>query len=237
MSFGGRGGRGGSGRGLAQRQLPFGLDYSDVGTNQTSDKPQISMPVNGIPMKFEKVFASHFISFQAEVKDGPFYTGSSLDFEGSKVKKLEIDEDGINDGLKRYSDKYLKKRKIGRSIDEHPYNIEFFPQELYKVMGVDDKKKKKLLSISQLKNSSEVLQLIENDTNSKDMLLEKLKELESVAEDDTSATKNNDDANEVEDDDEFEDEDDDDDYNAEKYFDDGDEFGDEDDYNDQEAEF
>lgn len=183
------------------------------------------MPVNGNASKIEKIFAGHFINFQSTVKDGPFYTGSNLELDSKD--KSEIDEEGINDGIKRYSDRYIKKRKIGRSIDEHPYVIEFFPQELYKVMGVDDKKKKKLLSLSKLKNSKEVIDNLENDGNS---ILERLKDM---AEDEENEKEEEPEPEENLDD-EFEEEDD-DDYNAEKYFEDGEDFGDEDDYNDEAA--
>ncbi|CAM9015493.1 unnamed protein product [Wickerhamomyces anomalus] len=210
MSFGGRGGGG------FQRNLPFGLDYSDI-TNGTIE--------NEKPVK--KIFAGHFINFQNSIKDGPFYTGSNLELDSNSKDKSEIDEEGINDGIKRYSDRYIKKRKIGRSIDEHPYVIEFFPQELYKVMGVDDKKKKKLLSLSKLKNSKEVIDNLENDGNS---ILERLK---GMAEEEENE-KDEEPEPEENLDDEFEEEDD-DDYNAEKYFDDGEDFGDEDDYNDEAA--
>lgn len=150
-----------------------------------------------------------------------------MELDSNSKDKSEIDEEGINDGIKRYSDRYIKKRKIGRSIDEHPYVIEFFPQELYKVMGVDDKKKKKLLSLSKLKNSKEVIDNLENDGNS---ILERLK---GMAEEEENK-KDEEPEPEENLDDEFEEEDD-DDYNAEKYFDDGEDFGDEDDYNDEAA--
>ncbi len=150
-----------------------------------------------------------------------------MELDSNSKDKSEIDEEGINDGIKRYSDRYIKKRKIGRSIDEHPYVIEFFPQELYKVMGVDDKKKKKLLSLSKLKNSKEVIDNLEKDGNS---ILERLK---GMAEEEENE-KDEEPEPEENLDDEFEEEDD-DDYNAEKYFDDGEDFGDEDDYNDEAA--
>lgn len=186
--------------------------------------------MNGNPSKIEKIYAGHFINFQRTVKDGPFFTGSNLELDSDGKGKTEIDEDGINDGLKRYSDRYIKKRKIGRSIDEHPYVIEFFPQELYKVMGVDDKKKKKLLSLSKLKNSKEVINNLEND-EAQNSLLERLKD---VADDDENEKEEPEPEPEENLDDEFEEEDD-DDYNAEKYFEDGEDFGDEDDYNDEAA--
>ncbi|CDR37620.1 CYFA0S01e13476g1_1 [Cyberlindnera fabianii] len=227
MSF--RGGRGGGASGF-QRNLPFGLDYQDVNKPQETEKPTLLLPVNGPLTDKEKVAASHYISFQNTLRDGPFFTGDSLDVEDVK-SKLEISEDGINDGLKRYSDRYLKKRKIGPSIDDHPYKIEFFPQELYKVMGVDDKKKKKLLAISQVTNSKDVLLKLEND----DLAHSIAEKLKNVADDDDEKEEEPKEPVEENWDDEFEDEDDDDDYNAEKYFDDGEEFGDEDDYNDEAA--
>lgn len=230
MSF--RGGRGGSSSGGFQRNLPFGLDYHDVINIAQSEKPKVILPVNGTMSDVEKVKASHFINFSALVSDGAFYTGDSLEVEAGNAKS-EISEDGINDGLKRYSDKYLKKRKIGHSIDEHPYSIEFFPQELYRVMGVDDKKKRKLLQLSKLKSSKQVLDNLNNDEISK-TIMDKLKEMADVEDEKDEAHERNN--NEFEDhlDDEFE-EDDDDDYNAEKYFEDGEDFGDEDDYNDEAA--
>ncbi|KAH3673184.1 hypothetical protein WICMUC_003802 [Wickerhamomyces mucosus] len=225
MSF--RGGRGGGGG--FQRNLPFGLDYNDINSaNIECEKPQIPLPVNGLATNLEKITATHFINFQSSVRDGPFFTGSNLD--SNKKSNLDINDGGINDGLKRYSDKYMKKRKIGPSIDDHPYVIEFFPQELYKVMGVDDKKKKKLLNLSKLKNSKELLEKLENNEVS---MLEQLKN--SLNDDDDG--KDDDEPQPEFDeniDDEFE-EDEDDDYNAEKYFDDGEDFGDLDDYDDEAA--
>lgn len=225
MSFKGRGG--GSAGGF-QRNLPFGLDYQDVSGTMESEKPTIVLPVNGEMTNTEKVTASHLINFAATVRDGPFYAGDSL--EATTPARREVSEDGINDGLKRYSDRYVKKRTIGHSIDDHPYSIEFFPAELYKVMGVDDKKKKKLLQLSKLHNSQQVLDTLNNDVIGT-TILDKLKQMA-----DDEDEKDEQDAADAEEhlDDEFEEEED-DDYNAEKYFDDGEDFGDEDDYNDEAA--
>ena len=33
---------------------------------------------------------------------------------------------------------YHKKRKVGRSVDEHPYVVDFFPKELYPAMGIKE---------------------------------------------------------------------------------------------------
>jgi DNA-directed RNA polymerase III subunit RPC7 len=192
--------------------------------------------VNGTSTNHEKVIASHFINFQTLIKDGPFYTGSKLDLDNNTRSRDEVEHiDGINDNLKRYSDRYLKKIKIGPSIDDHPYAIEFFPQELYKVMGVDEKKKKKLLNISKLRNSKELLQSLDSTEIAKSMS----EKLQNIADDENDGTDGNSKEAEVpefeDNDDEFDDEDDDDDYNAEKYFDDGEDLGDIDDYDDEAA--
>nr|CAI6665738.1 ADM_HP1_G0043040.mRNA.1.CDS.1 [Saccharomyces cerevisiae] len=72
---------------------------------------------------------------------------------GKRKPNIILDEDDTNDGIERYSDKYLKKRKIGISIDDHPYNLNLFPNELYNVMGIN---KKKLLAISKFNNADDV---------------------------------------------------------------------------------
>lgn len=183
-----------------QRNLPFGLDYKDV-SQQNNEKPEILLPVNGVSTDFEQRAALNFINFKNTINDGPFFTGLTI--------KEEIN-DGIKDGLKRYSDRYVKKRKHNPSINDHPYNIKFFPNELYKVMGINENKKLNL------------------NLNKVD-IFEKLKSFND--EDDSKVVEE-----EVEEnDDEFEEEDDDDDYNAEKYFDDGEDFGDVDDYDDEAA--
>ncbi|KAH3687209.1 hypothetical protein WICPIJ_001804 [Wickerhamomyces pijperi] len=242
MSF--RGGRPGA---PVKQHLPFGLEYSDIHSlTKDTETPVIPLPVNGTLTSIEKIVARRFINFGNLVRDGAFYTGSSLEFEQSKekekggaaVKKIEIDEDGVNDGLKRYSDRYLKKRKIGPSVDDHPYNVGFFPEELYKVMGLDVKKRKKL-RVTGLKTKDGLLGELQSEEGQK-ALLERLKQ--SLADDDDKEDeKEKDGKAAVEDeeenmDDEFDDEDDDDDYNAEKYFDDGEDFGDLDDF-DEEAAF
>lgn len=229
MSF--RGGRGGgasgSGGGFQRSNLPFGLDYSDIcSINTSNEKPVIPLPVNGTITPLEKTIGSRFVNFGNLIKDGPFYTGSNLE----SGKKVEVE--GINDGLKRYGDRYLKKRRIGLSIDDHPYAIQFFPEELYKAMGVDDKRKKKLLNLSgNLQNK-----LMDSLEESKS-LLEQLKS--SLDDDEKEEDIKANGAGAVDEDeenldDEFE-EDDDDDYNAEKYFDDGEDFGDLDDFDDEAA--
>ena len=158
------------------------------------------------------------------VRRSSFITSSLLTFICTKPNTISVWK--IMKKKKRYSDKYKKTKKIGRTIEEHPYQLEFFPDELYSVMGISNKQKKKLLSLSKFKADGGLKQYAarESEADSAQSMLEKLKDM---AEDLDSNNANNatkeDDNEEIEEemDDDFE-EDDDDDYNAEKYFDDGD---------------
>ncbi|SCU85576.1 LADA_0D08350g1_1 [Lachancea dasiensis] len=231
MSFQ-RGGREGS---SLARNLPFGLSYSDVGANENTELPTIPLPVNGLLSATERATAVNYINFVTAVREGPFYTGSlELSVDGQGKNQKLIDDDGISDGIERYSDRYLKKRKIGVSIDEHPFHLEFFPEELYQVMGIN---KKKLLALSQLDKRTDVYtgSDIKDDDAAGLSMLEKLKGL-AEDEDEAANGEGKDENKEPEDVDEEFDSDEDDDYNAEKYFDDGDDdAGDDDDYGDEPA--
>ncbi|SCU96001.1 LANO_0E12134g1_1 [Lachancea nothofagi CBS 11611] len=136
MSFQ-RGGRDGN---SFAKNLPFGLSYNDVGVNENTELPTIPLPLNGIISAKERTTSVQYMNFVAAVRGGPFYTGSmALSVDGQGKHQKLVDEDGLNDGIERYSDRYLKKRKIGVSIDEHPFHLEFFPNELYQVMGINKK--------------------------------------------------------------------------------------------------
>ncbi|CAI4049797.1 hypothetical protein SKDZ_14G1720 [Saccharomyces kudriavzevii ZP591] len=245
------GGRGGGNNYMSN--LPFGLGYGDVGKNHITEFPSIPLPINGPITNKERSLAVKYINFAKTVKDGPFYTGSMnliIDQErnsksGKRKTNIILDEDDTNDGIERYSDKYLKKRKIGISIDDHPYNLNLFPNELYNVMGIN---KKKLLAISKFNNADNVFTGTGlQDENIGISMLAKLKELAEDADDattggattkDTNKTGEGDDDDLADDDfEEDEDEEDDDDYNAEKYFNNGDEddYGEEEETNEEAA--
>ncbi|KAI5966722.1 RPC31 [Candida pseudojiufengensis] len=251
MSF-----RGGGNRGQARVLLPFGLDYADVVTTEnTTEKPQYILPVNNKPSEIETLAAKQSINFQKLVSNGAFYTGK-LD-QNQKRRKGEDQEDetqqkttnkqilnNINeDGIERYSDRYKKVQKIGKTIQEHPYQLQFFPEELYSVMGISNKNKKKYLSSKFAANggieeflSEEKLANMDAEAKAKSIREEMMNKISN--EDDNKK----DDADEVpsdqeEDmDDEFDD-DEDDDYNAEQYFDGGDDDEGNDDGDDHEAAF
>lgn len=193
--------------------LPFGLDYSDIlSQGQTTEKPVLELPVHGPMSVYEEEVAKQSLSFGRLLNDGPFYTGAP------ESNKTELEP------IQRYSDRFKKSKKVTRSIDEYPYQLEFFPEELYLVMGISKMKKKLLLSSYKADGGLRQFNNVENNDSAESML-EKLK---SLAEDlDADPAQAEQEEPEEEDhDDEFE-EDDDDDYNAEKYFDGGDDdFGD-----------
>lgn len=201
------------GKGQNRTLLPFGLDYSDVlSTDYDVEKPKIILPINAPLNDQETIQAKQSINMSKLIYDGPFYIGSGE----SKV---------TTDGIERHSDKYKKVKKVGTTIDEHPYNLSFFPQELHSVMGVSKSKK---LGLSSYKTNGGINQFEIIDT---------VEKLNNMADDlDTNEEpKEHEEEEEEEVEDEFDD-DEDDDYNAEKYFDDGnDDYGDNDD--NEEAEF
>ncbi|RLV90902.1 DNA-directed RNA polymerase III subunit RPC7 [Spathaspora sp. JA1] len=215
-----------SGRAL----LPFGLDYSDVLTTTVgTDKPELVLPVNGELTEQETSAAKQSITFAKLMSDGPFYTGN-LDFKDltqQEQRQLAINVGTTaEDGIERYSDRYKKVKKIGRTIEEHPYQLEFFPEELYSVMGISNKEKKKLLLLSTYKSNGGLQDFkVEQGNSERQEAMQLLEKMENLAEVlDNDENKEDEEDQEEEMDDEF-DEDDDDDYNAEKYFDDGDDDG------------
>lgn len=211
------------GRNSARVLLPFGLDYSDISTSDhNTESPQLVLPVNGPLTSNEESAAKQSLAFSKFMLEGPFYTGSSLSTTKEQASTTAAD------GIQRYSDKYKKVQKIGRTIEEHPYQLEFFPGELYSVMGISNQQKKKLLSLSTYKADGGLKKFTARES-ANDKAQTMLAKLKDMAEDLDSTNTNNapkeDENDEIEEDidDEFEeDDDDDDDYNAEKYFDDGD---------------
>lgn len=255
--FSGRGGLGGGGAPMTEEERKAG-SYAFP----TPTYPPVAVPLQSKPSRLERLCASQFLQFRNQVRESPFYIGSyigpltedgALPGKKRKITSIAIEIDNgqqLNDGIKRYTDRYTKKRRIGgkRAIEEHPYVIEFFPKELYEAMGHvtsgTGKKTNRKLDLSKftaellLTEAGEYLE--DDDPETRDRKLKaKIEELKASAasgkddkEDDDKSDENNDEPEE-EFDDEFE-SDDDDDYNAEKYFDDG-EGGDDDDGNDEAA--
>lgn len=188
--------------------LPFGLDYSDIQTNATN-QAQIALPVNGPLSLAEIAPAQQQIAFTQMMATGQFFTTTAT---STKVATAYPTQE---DGIERYLDRYTKARRVARTIDDHPFVVSMFPEELYSVMGVS---KKKLLHLSKYVDNGglrEYLALAEDDAA---VILERLKNMAENNDDDDEAEEEEEDV-----DDEFDDDDDEDDYNAEKYFDDGDE--------------
>lgn len=210
MSFRRGGGRGGA------AALPF--PTGDVIPDDTPDDlyPKTILPAPQAPSDRERQAVSQYLALKEDIRNGPLFTGSST---ASARVVVEIEE-GFNDGIKRFSDIYIKKRKIGRSVDEHPYVVEFFPPELHAAMGVNAGKRKKL-------DISRFTAELRDAGTDKDK--EKMLELKLAGDgDDKADAKEKSDVSDDEEEEDELDDDDDDDYNAEKYFDDGDDFGGED---------
>lgn len=195
------------GRSTSRVLLPFGLDYLDVLLQgQTTEGPKLELPVHGPLAPYEESAAKQSLAVAKLLYDGPFFTGGA-----------DSDADPAGDAIQRYSDRYKKPKKVGRVIDEYPYQLEFFPDELYPVMGISKKKKKLLTSTYRADGA-----LARYDAAPEDPAQTMLETLKNLAEDldaDTAPVAEEEEEDEY--DDEFE-EDDDDDYNAEKYFDGGD---------------
>lgn len=235
MSF--RGGGGG------QRQLlPFGLDWADI-QQVSAETFEFPIPINGNPTNIELESYQQFTNLTNLMKDSSFYTGNlkslsqeTVSVDGQKKQNIVYLEGGVNDGLKRFSDKYRKQIKIGKSINDHPFILRFFPDELHSVMS--SKSGKKSLNVSKYKkgskNGTSMDKLIKNAEERQKEIMQRLNEVAAQTNDDDIDEADNQEEEENIDD-EFED-DDDDDYNAEKYFDDGDDF-DEGDDGDEEAAF
>lgn len=279
MSF--RGGGSGGGRSTQRTILPFGLDYADIiSSTQETEKPQLLLPINGDITEIESIIAKQSMNFTKLMSEGPFFTGNLDSIEITKKRQNndsdEEEEDDDNeggggrdkrkksktktitlssggDGIERYSDRYKKIQKIGRTIDEHPYQPEYFPSELYSIMGITNKRdKKKFLLLSKFKSNGGLKQILSNEKlenldeqskldSMKEKMLSMIDNTVNMNEDDDGKGRNNNsgDEQEIDEDDiddEFEDEDD-DDYNAEKYFDDGDDDDGGDDGGDDEAAF
>ncbi|KAJ8097737.1 DNA-directed RNA polymerase III, subunit Rpc31 [Lipomyces tetrasporus] len=222
MSF--RGGRGGRLSRDSGRPTLFGTDIKPEFT-PSELYPDFDLPIQANLTDFEKRSVHQFLQYQQDVRDSAFYVSD-------KKKGVVEYEGGINDGIKRYSDRYLTKRKLGKSVTDHPYIIEFFPQELYSALGVKPsnitmKPKRRRLDLAQFRDSVEQEEA-EGEVEAEADGVNGAAKLDAGAEDDEDENQRNedDDEDEEEEEDEFE-EDEEGDYNAERYFDDG-----EDDYDD-----
>ncbi|KAF6005736.1 hypothetical protein HII12_005310 [Brettanomyces bruxellensis] len=209
--------------------LPFGLDYADVEQTAEGEKLKFVLPINGKPTALEDECSKQFLNFTDLMKNGVFYTGTLESLKASSKKRhVTYYEGGVNDGLSRYSDRFRKKIKIGRSINEHPFILDIFPQELRSVMTRGDKKHGSL----QLTSKKNIKKLIEKTKEEKRNEIQE--RLNNVEGNDSEVDKH---SEEEDDDEQFED-DYDDDYNAERYFEDGDDLGgEEEDAGDDEAAF
>ncbi|KAK9237821.1 DNA-directed RNA polymerase III, subunit Rpc31 [Lipomyces kononenkoae] len=225
MSF--RGGRGGRMSRDSGRPTLFGTDIKPEFAPSELYR-EFDLPLQANLTDFEKRSVSQFLQYQQDVRDSAFYV--------TDQKKGAVEyEGGINDGIKRYSDRYLKKRKVGKSVTDHPYIIEFFPRELYSALGVKSsevtkKPKGRRLDLAQFR---ETLEDGEEEALGDDATAGARLGADVENEEDDENERKAGGLNEQEDEDEEEEEeeeeedefeeDEDGDYNAERYFDDGEE--------------
>ncbi|KAK9388151.1 DNA-directed RNA polymerase III, subunit Rpc31 [Lipomyces mesembrius] len=219
MSF--RGGRGGRMSRDSGRPTLFGTDIKPEFA-PSELYPEFDLPTLANLTDLERRSVSQFLQYQQDVRDSAFYV--------TDKKKGAVEyEGGINDGIKRYSDRYLKKRKVGKSVADHPYIIEFFPQELHSALGVKSsnftaKPKRQRLDLAQFRESLEQEGEEEAEGHGVSTAARPDAGVENDEDDENERNDEEDeeDEDEDEDEDEFE-EDEDGDYNAERYFDDGEE--------------
>lgn len=189
--------------------LIFGVGLDDLkAEEQSSDKPFIELPVHSALSPYEEGAAKQAIALQKLLYNGPFFTGLILQSSSSTAPPIE-----------RYSDRYKLVKKVGTSIDEYPYQLEFFPAELYSVMGISKKKKALLLSAFKADGG---LTLYETTPQGETVdVLEKLKHMADEL-DANGAIQDGEEGLEEDDIDDHFELDDDNDYNAERYFENGD---------------
>ncbi|KAK9449925.1 DNA-directed RNA polymerase III, subunit Rpc31 [Limtongia smithiae] len=222
MSF--RGGRGGGRGGFGGRPVFFGNDIKP--DFRPADRyPTFTLPLQTPPTEFEARAIRQFMQYRRELRESAF-------FVVERKRGVVEYEGGINDGIKRYSDRYLKRRKTGKNVSDHPYIIEFFPDELHATLGVKSsatstKPKRRQIDLAQFREAEDEAEGADGHEGGEG------------DEDATGAANANGDDEDPDnddgddDEDEFE-EDEEGDYNAEKYFDDG-EDDDFDDGGDEEA--
>lgn len=160
----------------------------------------------------DRASAEAFQEARGRLQTGPWYTGQVGGKGYIVTEAVNGGDEDKGDGIKRYTDRYLRRRRIGRSAEDFPFDPRFLPAELYKVVGL------KPAETPGTHSRLEKLPRVDRFTQ--------LEDGEAIKKEDDN--EENDEENEEEVEDEFE-EVDDDDYNAEKYFDDGDEEGEADD--------
>lgn len=169
--------------------------------------------------KIDTAAAENLQTVFSTLQNGPWHTGST-GAKGAVITEPLICSGAATDTIKRYTDKYIQTKTIGRTAETYAFNPQFLPRELYKSAGLKIESSQDESAHS--KSTGVDVQTAISQGN-----------FEETEEADKSDGDENKDAAEV-DEDEFE-ELEDDDYNAEKYFDDGDEFGEGDDGDDEAA--
>lgn len=75
--------------------------------------------------------AKRLVEVRTAIGDGPFYIGSTT-APGLTVTERQ---GGPGDGIKRYTDRYIKSRRIGNTLADYAFEPTFFPLELQQAIG------------------------------------------------------------------------------------------------------
>jgi DNA-directed RNA polymerase III subunit RPC7 len=180
----------------------------------------------------------HFFAVRKRIHDGSFYTVLN-DGHKNGLKRKANDAAPTEDSLfnpfmdnQTFSSQYMKKRRKLPVLDDRPYAVQFFPQELHATLGIGQNG----LSITKKKRTLGADKTLRMDSfkDTLNALTEQLEEAQARAEEEDEDEDEDEEAEDEEKEDADEDddnwsavssdsEDSDDDYNAEQYFENGEE--------------
>lgn len=228
--------------------FPVRLSRSEVAT-QANFLPllqNVETTITAPPTAAERRSFYHANRLREMRRAGPFYATGDLSKRPSRnavmtgrVGKAQVGNDSSNPftSMETYSSKYNKKTRVLPDLKSYPFIKEFFPRELWDVMGIADEeseKKAKADGVDPPKKKRKLLQIAKANTISRLEALEAEEARRAEAGEDEEEDEEKEDGEgqplETQDDDYEDGESEADDYNAEAYFDNG-----EDDYGDEDA--
>ncbi|KAF2801553.1 uncharacterized protein BDZ99DRAFT_219249 [Mytilinidion resinicola] len=243
MAGRGRGGGSRGGKGAGGIDFPWNHDPDiDQYLNWQPIKlfPDVEATIAAPPTADELRTVYHSRRIREMRRAGPFWATGDLNKRAGRGAggRDEKGNDTFNafTGMDTYSKKYVPKKRVLPDMKSYPFVKEFFPKELWDVMGISDDEddtKKAADGTQPPPKKRKMLQIAKaNDMSRLEALEAEAKRKADAGEDDDDEEKEEEDGeggDEVQDDDFEADESDGDDYNAEAYFDNGeDDFGEED---------
>lgn len=206
---------------IAGKVVPFDADIDLDRPTPTplfpSYRPTLPAPLSNA----EKAQVAAFFSFRTRIHEGPFYTKVGSD---ARIEKRSLNSSAATfdpfEGMPRYSQKYMKKRRRLPKLSARPYILKYFPKELWSTL---DPKNHKPSSSTRLPSINGVRKKVPNTTKRKAVPETTAAEASGDEEEGLTVERDPDEEamDEPKDDDFDEDDEDGGDYNAEQYFDDG----------------